>query len=305
MKRYLWILALPVLGAAQIAPVDVAAPTLGYVWEERSHALYPVEGVPGSATLGSPVNLGFAADRIAVAPGRRFAIGRPQGGGKPLTIRLDGAIGAVFVSEVPEGEVFFAPSADTVAVALGERIEVWGGLLNQAQRRQSFSIDGLSVKRVFVSDDGNRVLALAGGGLYSLNTEGPAELVGEGYLDLAFLKNSQDAVAIHAERGVVLLRKVEAQSEETVGGAVADALAVAISADEKTIAVLRSGSVVLIDRQSQQSSEIILDAIAAGGIRRAEGNAVFQLDAAGNDVWYVDADAGTARLVRVSKGENQ
>jgi len=303
MKRYLWILALPLLGAAQVAPPDVAAPTLGYLWEETTRSLHSIDGVPGAASLGRPVHLGTSLSRIDIAPGRRFAIGQQDGSPNLMLVRLDGAIGSASRSELAAGVVFFSPSAETVAVIADGRVDVWNDVQSQARRSRSFAADA-KFDRLYVSDDGHQVLALSEGRLYRLN-EGNTELIGDGFRDLAFLKRSHDVIALHAARGVVLLRKAEAGAEESLA-AVETPLALALSADEQRIAVLRGESVVLFDRLTRQAVEITLDGVAAGGLVRAEGNAVFQLTAASADgIWFLDADSASPRMVAVNKGEMQ
>jgi hypothetical protein len=275
------------------------------LWEDATRSLHPIDGVPGAATLGRPVNLGAPLSRVAIAPGRRFGIGQETGADNLLVIRLDGSIGSASRSELPDGNVFFSPSADTVAVATGDRVEVWSDIQTQPRRMRSFDSNGSNLQQVFVSDDGNQVLTLSSGSLFRLNSDGPAELIGEGYRDLTFLKRSHDAIAAHSARGIVMLRKGEAGSEEVLSP-VTEPLAIALSSDEQRIAVLLSESVVLIDRQSQESAGISLGGIAASGMRRAQGNAVFQLIAtAANEIWFLDADSGSPRLVAVTKGELQ
>jgi hypothetical protein len=304
MKRYLWLLALPAIGAAQVAPVEVAAPTLGYVWEDQARALLPVEGVPGSAALGSPLHLGVALETIAIAPGRRLALGQESGSDSLLVIRLDGAIGSAQRSELPKARVSFSPSSSTVALTFGDRVEVWSNVQTQPRRGQTFSSGGADLQQVFVSDDGDRVLALSGGSLYRLTPNGAAELIGEGFRDVVFLKNSEDAIAAHATRGIVMLRK-GTDTEELIS-AVESPMSIATSADEQRIAVLVDGSVLLIDRQSTQVVGIVLHGIAVSGMTRAQGNAVFQLITEnGGAIWFVDGDSAEPRLVAVTKGEMQ
>jgi hypothetical protein len=304
MKRYLWILALPVVAAAQFAPVELAAPTLGYVWEDQSHSLRPVEGVPGSATVGGAVNLGTTLERITVAPSRRFALGKEPGAGTLLLLRLDGAIASARQSDLPAGTVTFSPSGEAAAVALVDRVEVWKGMPDQPRRHRSFNSVDLTIQRLAVSDDGNRVLTLSAGSLHRLTPDGGPELIGDGYQDVTFLRQSSDVIAAHTARGVVLLRKTEADSEENIG--IVDApLALAVSSDEGTIAVLSDGFVTLIERASQRVVTLPLDGTVTDSIVRVQGNAVFQLTANADDIWFLDADSATPRLVSVSKGAIQ
>ena len=305
MKRYLWILALPALAAAQIANVELTAPTLGYVWDDQSHSLRPVEGVPGAASLGSAVNLGAPLESIVVAPGRRFALGHEQSTGNLLIIRLDGAVAATRRSPLPRGGIFFSPSGGTAAIANGDSVEVWSGLPDQPVRSQSLSGPDLSFQRVFVSDDGQCVLTLGSGNLHRLVAGSAPVFIGDGYNDVAFLRNSNDLIVAHSSKGVALLRKAEADSEESISVA-EGAIAIAMSSDEATLAVLLDGSLVLIDRASLRTTSFALEGITAEGIVRVEGNAVFQLNStAGNEIWFLDGDSAAPRLVAVTKGAIQ
>jgi hypothetical protein len=304
MKRYLWILALPAIAAAQFASVELAAPTLGYVWDDQSHLLRPVEGVPGSATLGGAVNLGATLERITVAPSRRFALGKEPGAENLMLFRLDGAIASARQSDLPAGTITFSPSGEAVAIGLAGRVEVWRGLPDQPRRFRSFNSDELDIQRLAVSDDGNRVLTLSAGSMHRLTADGAPELIGGGYQDASFLRQSGDVIAAHTVRGVVLLRKTEADSEESIGSVDAP-LALAVSSDEGTIAVLSDGFVALIDRASQRVVRLPLEGTVTDSLVRVQGNAVFQLTSDADDIWFLDADSATPRLVSVSKGAIQ
>lgn len=302
MKRYLWILALAVTAAAQEVAVELTTPTLGYIYDEQAKTLRAIEGVPGAASIGSPMHLGAGLDFVTVAPSRRYAFGYENGSESLLLLRLEGNAGVARASSLPRARAWFSPSGEVAVFDLGERVEMWGGLPDEPRRIGELASGGLSANRLAVSDDGGMVAALVDGELYRLTADTPERLA-QGIRDVAFLRGTRDLLALDAGR-LVRFGKGEAEQEETLLSGLQEATGFAISRDQKQVGItgadvvvaeLRTGSAVHLD-----AGEVRFDAIA-----RAEGDAVFQLHNAAGETWLLDAEGGTARLLAVAARGNQ
>src|SRR5262245_19044885 len=114
MKRYLWILALPLAAAAQIASVELLPATLGYIIDEQAKSVHPIVGVPGSAVLGNALNLGAELRDYSISPDRRYAIGLVDGSDTLAFVSLNGTMGATRATELPVGKPFFSPNGETM-----------------------------------------------------------------------------------------------------------------------------------------------------------------------------------------------
>ncbi|MCC6365252.1 MAG: hypothetical protein IT165_17190 [Bryobacterales bacterium] len=307
MKRYLWIFAAPVLAGAQIASVELSAPTLGYVFDQQSKSLVSVDGVPGAALLGGTVQIGAPIDWITIAPNRRYGLGVREG--QMLLVRLDGGTGVAAPTDLPVGSVFFSPSGSAAAIYTGSRLEVYGGMPDNPNHIHSFAADLPGEGAEFtVSDDGNAAIGLVAGELWRLS-EDTAEALGTGFRGAAFLRSSQDLLSLDADGGrVVLFRKAQAgEPEEEAAEGIVKPLAFALSADERTAAILlEDHALLLLNRDTHAAVRLDLTGIEAQGVWRTEGNAVFQLNRdASAGIWLADGDAAAPRLAAVLKRGNQ
>jgi hypothetical protein len=309
MKRYLWIFAAPFLAGAQVASVELSAPTLGYVFDQQSRSLITVDGVPGAALLGGAVQIGASVDWIEIAPNRRYALGVREG--QMMLVRLDGGTGIAAPTGLPAGSVFFSPSASVAAIYTGSSLEVYGGMPDNPNHLHSFAADLAGEGKQFaVSDDGNAAAGLVGGGLWRLSEDTP-EALGAGFRDLAFLRRSQDLLALDAAGNrLILFRKAqpgEPEEEAAAGDGIVKPLAFALSADERTAAILlEDNALLLLNRDTHAAVRLDLTGVGAQGIWRTEGNAVFQLNRdASADIWLADGDAAAPRLAAVLKRGNQ
>lgn len=304
MKRYLWILlAAPAIVGAQTAS-GLVTPTLGYLFDSNARSLRAIEGVPGAAILGDALHLGspdgeLLFDSIAVSSNRRFALAARTGEANLTLIRLDGRSGSASGSKLPAGRSWFSPSGNTAAIATVEGVEIWTGLPDEPALQRTVKT-AMAVDKAAVSDNGRELGVLSGEALW-LMSEDPQTLA-NGVTDAVFLRGTQDLVALTGS-GAVVYRKSDAGSAATLlridGG-----VAMAFSRDENSLAVLGAGSVTWVDRESLASVSIPVEGGAQ--LARAEGNSVFQMaDAAGN-LWILDGDSATPRLVSVpATGEGQ
>ncbi len=300
MKRYLWILALATAAVAQEAAVELATPTLGYIFDEQARALRAIEGVPGAAAIGGPMHLGAGLDYVAVSPSRNYAFGYESGAESMLLLRLDGITGASTISTLPRARAWFSASGEVAAFDLGDRVETWGGLPNQPRRIGEIATGGLSIDRLAVSDDGGMVAALAAGDLYRLTTDSP-ELLAQGVRDAAFQRGTRDLMALAATR-LVLYGKAEAENERILVSGLDDARAFAISRDQKKVAIAGT-DVTIAALHTDQFTHLETGETSFDTIARAEGDAVFQLRSASGEIWLLDADTEPRLLALATRGD--
>ncbi|MBL8174750.1 MAG: hypothetical protein JNK48_08770 [Bryobacterales bacterium] len=301
MKRYLWILALAIGAGAQQAAVEVATPTLGYIYDDQTRTLRAIEGVPGAASIGAPMHLGTGLDFIAVSPSRSYALGYENGGDNIVLVRLEGTTGGSRASGLPRARAWFSPSGETVAFDLGERAEVWTGLPAEPRRVGEFSTGELRVAKLAVSDDGGMVASLAGGALYRLSGEAP-ERLGQAVRDIAFERGTRDLLALEASR-LVRFGKTQADAEETLLTGLQEAEAFAVARDQRHVAVV-GAQVAVADLRSGETAYLDSGESRFDGATRAEGDAVFQLHASTGETWLLEG-GGTPRLVALAARGNQ
>lgn len=303
----LWMLAAPLAAFAQLADMEVSAPTLTYALGANSGELRAIQGVPGAAVLGNRVHLNAQFKRVWISPARRYAAAVTSNS-KLALVKLDGAAGAALILDGAEPMAAgFSPKARWMALERDGAIELWGGLPDRPERARSWATPSPEVSRIAVSDDGSMVAVLASGRVSILGPGSQqAELDASGLTDIFFLSDSQTLLAADgAANRVLSWNKVSEPGAYSVAATekegVLSPVALNITEDERTLVVLTAQSVVLIDRNSGRSEALPLDGIAADGLWRATGNAVFLLtSSARNGLWMLDADAAAARLFAVA-----
>src|SRR4051794_14999915 len=86
------------LRAAELSPVSISAPVLGYVFDDTAKAIRKISGIPGAANLDAPVDLGSALQTAFVNSAGRLAIGVTKEGGVVAIRWSDAAATAQSVS---------------------------------------------------------------------------------------------------------------------------------------------------------------------------------------------------------------
>lgn len=303
MTRFLWMLALPLSAAAQVAPVDVVAPTVGYVYDAAARAVRPIEGVPGAALLSAPVHLDAAPESTALAPDGRYGLALLAGRETLAVLRLDGATGVLTDSPLLAWPAFFSPSGRAVALLAPDRIETWTGLPEQPVR-------GLSLERpaevdsLVVSDDGSLVLALGKGRAWRVTADGTAELAGQ-WAGAAFLKQRQDLLALR-DGALLLLPKGEpGNGERGIAVDLDGASGLVTSGDDRWAALGREGEVVLVDLETGAHSRFALPQQDTPLLLRGSGPNVFLAASPSLDIAVIEAGGLAPRLSAVIRKETE
>ena len=198
----------PVLGYATSAPASAAR---GRGIPGRSYSSPPVQvramlGVPGAATLGTPIPIPGAFASIQFAPGQNYAlVERPTG--DVASIQFAGAQAGPLVP-LPGGIanpdiVAFSPGAAAAAIfsSSQQRVVIIGGLPDSPRLSGSLSASDLpeSIRRLAIADDGATLMAAAGDGRVLVLRAGsaPAQVYNStNPLALAFAPASTDALLV-------------------------------------------------------------------------------------------------------------
>lgn len=291
MKTLLFGLAIPLLAAAQIASVDLTAPTAGYRFDAESQSLRSIEGVPGAASLGEPMLLGVALESVAIAPSQRVAFGVAAGGTTLVRLELRGATASAEATEIPAGDLFFSPGSQAMAVLGGSRVEIWTGLAAVPQRMDAFEI-GEGITSIAVSDDGRAVTALRDGMLLRLTESGADELAA-GVLAAAFLNKSNDLLIV--QDGVLaLLPKLDAERRQELA-TVSGVSQLRLSGDGSTALLAAGSKLLLIPARGGEAvaveAEGEVQSLAVG-----EGSGLFQIALADGRLFLLDAGEGPPML---------
>jgi hypothetical protein len=182
----------------------LSGPVLGHILEPRTGKLRPVLGIPGSATIGKPVNLGFTPVRI-LAMDSRYIFGFSDTHPELLWADLSTEPASVTtVNGVPAGFSIGVASLGGISAAFyyPERRGVWlvSGLPKKPAPVSFVDLSMIGpVTNMAVSDD-------AGTLVFSVDTHGGSDLYRwkSSEVALRFLKSSG------ALKGLVLTREGDA-----------------------------------------------------------------------------------------------
>src|SRR5260370_31072118 len=67
---------LAIAGASMLSgqPATIAGPSAGFVFDNSSHALRAIRGIPGASLIGDPVDFGFQPAWVGVSPALDSAV---------------------------------------------------------------------------------------------------------------------------------------------------------------------------------------------------------------------------------------
>ena len=228
------VLCTAAAGVLTAAPANgIGGPVSGFVFDGRSHALRPINGFPGSATIGAPLTLPFSAGLAVFATSLDYAIiTDAHGTGEPFLVR-GLASGAATVTPLANGIVssMVVLAASGSAAALysqpNARLQFISGLPAQPQAGSPVDVSSLNagVSSLAVDPAGRSALLITGdGSIYwtGVNGQGPQFVLrAAGASSVSILPNGQDAVVGNRDTGEVLLIRgfADAASVSTLTGA--------------------------------------------------------------------------------------
>ena len=177
----------------------LAAPSLGFVFDPPAHALRRIQGIPGAALVGAPVDFGFAVSAAYVAP-RLDSVFVMAGDGRAHLFRLtaDAPLERAVDSLGAPLRVVFSPSGSAAALYSPGSVQVIKGLPDAPAVSATISLHRNLRARRPLPD----TLAISDDGAYLLyGTGGPIELIGVAGNSRQIMAGAPDALAAFAPRG--------------------------------------------------------------------------------------------------------
>ena len=130
------VLLLPRLCAAQGQPGStLIGPSLGLMFDSASAEIRPILGIPGAATLGAPLDAGFAVGQAVVAPRGDFALVVAKDDSSLAVVSASGGVLRNFAPAMGEAPdlISFSPGGSSAALyyRASRRLVVLTGLRSQ------------------------------------------------------------------------------------------------------------------------------------------------------------------------------
>jgi len=316
-----WVLAgAPLLYGQQ---GSIAGPSTGFVFDNSSHMLRAIRGIPGAALIGDPVDFGFQTAWASVSPSLTSAlVADAKGaihafqlnGAQPVERPVDGIAAAQHVVFSPAGTAAALYSAGSVQMLKGlpDAPALAGTLSLGPDHRSQFS-GAASLRKarrsaaepLAVSDDGAWLLLVSNGGLRILGLGGDNRKLADvsaGTL-AAFAPGGHDAAAIDPEAGLVLFHDVAGASAPQIlvgpGSNLGLPVSVAFSPDARKVFVASAAArtVTAVDVGTGASTPLACDCTPSGLVRMGS---VFRLNEFGaGPLWLLDAQTNGPRLIFV------
>jgi hypothetical protein len=215
-ERYLLLLAI-FAGFAGAQSGTFTGPVAGYVFDSGAHALRPVLGIPGAATIGAPIDAGYALTAAYVAPQQDSVFGIASDGSTHWFTIAAGAVtekGINGLMQAPE-RVVFSPSGTAAALYSSGQVQIVSGLHGSPVAGANLSL-GAAARRgrrtapaMAVSDDGSYLLA-ALNGIQLASQNGVVRPVMQTGADavMAFAPGGHDAAIAARGTGAILIKDV-------------------------------------------------------------------------------------------------
>jgi len=252
------IVLLAICGAAAVWGADasgIGGPVSGYVVDGRFRALRPINGIPGAARLGDPIDLPFAIGSAAVAASQDYAIvTRTNSDGAPvLLVGLRSGSPQILPVEraiVPSG-ILIAESGAAAVLYSDTQLQFVTGLPAAPSAADAVGLDGVNgVAAVALDAGGAAALVLSrDGNVYRAARGATPVWVARvpGAVSASFLPGADDAVVASADSGdVVLLHGLSGSlTIRTVAGA-ANGLTSA-----RSVRAINSGELAVVDGQGR------------------------------------------------------
>ena len=288
------------IASAALAQVDrgsMNGPVLGLVFDRDAGAVRPLLGVPGSSTLGAPLD-GASGLRESAAASYALAIDSEgvaavvtSAGRHPLSIAAKGATRAAV-----------SPAGSAAALYFGDSgtAQIFTGMPDAPQSLRTVTLDSAPIA-LAVSDDGATLLATVRSGrgevVYSYQGSQAAQVFysARRISGLAFMPGSSAAIVAEPNAVKVVTPEFGAQA---IGGAdIADVVAVAASGDRSRLFIATRSGRIVIHELASSSETSLMCACEPAALTPLRGNAVFRLNEMGNGpLWLLDADSPQPRI---------
>jgi hypothetical protein len=303
---------------------SIAGPSTGFVFDNSSHVLRAIRGIPGASLIGDPVDFGFDVAWASVSPALDSAlVADAKGavhmfqlnGAQPVEHTVDGLATAQHVLFSPAGTAAALYGAGSVQMLKGlpDAPAIAGTLsLGHDYSSQSqFAAASLGKTRrstgepLAVSDDGAYLLLVSNGGLRVLGLAGDNRKLADATAGTlaAFAPGGHDAAVIDPDTGLALIHDAAGASvPQTVtgpGSNIGLPVAIAFSPDARKVFVASAAarSVTAVDVASGVSTTLACDCTPNGLVRMG---GVFRLNEFGaGPLWLLDANTTGPQLIFV------
>jgi hypothetical protein len=281
---------------------DISGPLTGYVFDSTSRIVRPVLGIPGAATLGDGLNLGFDVTMAAIAPKQDYLLAVDTDGqvwlvrlGAGTADRLDTLHGT------PE-RINFSPNGSAALLIQGGTADVFTGLPGSPALARTVALNGIPTSSDFaVSDDGSAVLAAASDAVSVAGSSAEWRSLSGAGADarVAFSPGSHDAAAASRATNTVTLFHNPADGGDSVTLAGPDdgidnAAGVAFTTDGRVLVASGSGNIAILDANGSSRATVSCGCTPTG---LAPMGGLFRLtDRTDAPLWMVDARSGDARV---------
>jgi hypothetical protein len=309
------LLLLPLVMPAQV-PGSLSGPTLGYVFDGSLQTLRPLLGVAGSATIGGPVDLGFAITQAVDLPDERHVIASPadgfyvvaidMGANPPTSQPIKGASRSV-------SEISVSPHGTAAALTYreGQLVLLVTGLPTSPTITTEISTVGIAapLRHVAVNDDTSALMLTFAEGeretVYRWNPTDGFRLVASTVAvgALAFVNSSDVVFADSGTDEVFLAHDVKRKSSVTFvagsAGGISRPIGAGISSrNEILVANAGSGTVIAFDANGQMLRTQDCNCSVSGFYPLGAG--VFRLTEKFNQTMYLlDGGGSENRIVFV------
>ncbi|HUB80426.1 MAG TPA: hypothetical protein VMB03_16595 [Bryobacteraceae bacterium] len=317
-NRPLWGMVFAVSGTLLAQQGTLSGPVAGFVFDNSSHSLRPVRGIPGASLVGDAVNFGIDTAAVWVAPRQDSAIvvGTDQSlhlfalnGGTPVEVSLGGIAGA------PD-RVVFSPSGTAVALMGATESRILTGLPGAPQVIGSIKVPGHVVAAggrnqavvapaLALSDDGGYALTVAEGSVLVLTPQGQRRVlihVNANAL-VAYAPGTHDAAVMDTNAGLTLIRDTAGAAGTQLLAPPDDGLAgpvgVAFSQDGKTVYVASAKSQSVAAFSLAGASRTAIGCNCTPSTLTPMGNVFLLNDVTSGPLWLLDGTAATPRTVFV------
>ena len=278
--------------AANSAPTALSGPRLGLIFDRAAANLRSISGIPGAATTGDPLSLGFLISNAAISPAQDSALVVKTRPYSVALVRASGGDWAAAQLDVPPAPELMAYSPGGSAAALYYRdglVRILTGLPQAAVVAGTIDLSGLpAVTAMAVSDTGGFVLIAVGQAepvsLFRAAPGSAPSLIGS-YRSVSSMRlfdGGRQALVADVLANTVYdvadpagtsVSQVVASAQDGIQGLVA---ADADSSGRRVFAALSSGTIMIFDRNGGATTAIDC-ACTPTGLYRLAGPAAFRL----------------------------
>ena len=300
--------------AAAQTGTALSGPTMGLVFDSSQSALRPIRGIPGAATLGDPVNLGFPLASATVSPRQNYALALRADDSSVVLVRAGGASAAVSGARPAPALMVFSPAGTAAALydSGAGRVQILTGLPDAAAVQNDVDISALAgpVAALAVDDAGASLFLAAGAAeavsLYRITADGASQFLVSfrSVAALSLSSNGREALLADSAAGVVYaIRDLRgAGNVETIASG-PDGLGapIAVESDSagRVFVADQAGNLTILDRNHGSVLSLPCGCSPAGLFPLA-GTATFRLtEPSGAPMWVLDASGANARVVAI------